>query len=85
MAGKRRASTRAQAASVGWRNFKGFFSESLTSTDLLQCKQCQGEALRDYFKRFVQVKAKVADVLEEVAIEAAIKGLRIGPFAAHLA
>jgi hypothetical protein len=41
--------------------------------------------LRDYFWRFVQVKAKAPNVLEEVAIEAAIKGLRLGPFAAHLA
>jgi hypothetical protein len=32
----------------------------------------------------VQVKAKAPDVPEEVAIEAAIKGLRIGPFAAHM-
>jgi len=30
-------------------NFKGFTSESLTSMDLLQCKQNQGEALKDYF------------------------------------
>jgi hypothetical protein len=60
-------------------NFKGFTTESLTSTDLFQCKQNQGEALRDYFRRFVQVKAKAPDVLEEVAIEVAIKGLRIGP------
>jgi hypothetical protein len=41
--------------------------------------------LRDYFRRFVQVKVKAPDVPEEVAIEAAIKGLRIGPFAAHMA
>jgi hypothetical protein len=33
----------------------------------------------------VQVKAKAPDVPEEVAIEAAIKGLCIGPFVAHLA
>jgi hypothetical protein len=33
----------------------------------------------------VQVKAKAPNILEEVAIEAAIKGLRIGPFVAHLA
>jgi hypothetical protein len=30
-------------------NFKGFTSESLTSTDLFQCKKNQGEALKDYF------------------------------------
>ena len=65
-------------------NFQGFATESLTSTDLFQCKQGQGEALRDYFQRFVQTKAKALGVPEEVAIEAAIKGLRIGPFAAHL-
>ena len=31
------------------------------------------------------MKAKAPNVLEDVAIEAAIKGLRIGPFVAHLA
>jgi hypothetical protein len=66
-------------------NFKGFTSESLTSTNLFQCKQNQGEALKDYFQRFVQVKAKAPDIPKEVAIGEAIKGLRIGPFAAHLA
>jgi len=66
-------------------NFQGFAVESLTSTDLFQCRQGQGEALRDYFQRFVQTKARAPGVPEEVAIEAAIKGLRIGPFAAHLA
>jgi len=57
----------------------------LTSTDLFQCRQSQGEALRDYFQRFVQTKARAPGVSEEVAIEVAIKGLRIGPFEAHLA
>ena len=33
----------------------------------------------------MQLKAKAPDVPEEIAIEAAIKGLQIGPFAAHLA
>ena len=53
--------------------------------DLFQGKQNQGEALKDYFHKFVQIKAKAPNVLEDVAIEAAIKGLRIGPFVAHLA
>jgi hypothetical protein len=30
-------------------NFKGFASKSLKSIDLFQCKQSQGEALKDYF------------------------------------
>ena len=66
-------------------NFKGFTSESLTSMDLFQCKQNQGEALKDYFYKFMQMKVKAPNVPEDVAIEAAIKGLCIGPFAAHLA
>ena len=66
-------------------NFKGFTSESLTSMDLFQCKQNQGEALKDYFQKFMQIEAKAPNVPEDIAIEAAIKGLRIGPFVAHLA
>ena len=66
-------------------NFKGFTIKSLTSMDLFQCRQNQGEALRDYFQRFVQLKAKAPNVPEDVAIEAAIKGLRIRAFTAHLA
>ena len=66
-------------------NFKGFISESLTSMDLFQYKQNQGEALKDYFQKFVQMKAKAPNVLEDVVIEAAIKGLPIRPFAAYLA
>jgi hypothetical protein len=52
---------------------------------LFQCKQSQGEPLKDYFQRYVQPKARAPNVSDDVAIEAAIKGLRIGPFAAHLA
>ena len=33
----------------------------------------------------MQIKAKAPNVPENVPIEAAIKGLRIGPFTAHLA
>ena len=55
-------------------NFKGFTSESLTSMDMFQCKQNQGEALKDYFQKFVQMKANAPNVPEDVAIEAAIKG-----------
>jgi hypothetical protein len=66
-------------------NFKEFTSESLTSMDLFQCRPNQGEALKDYFQKSVQLKAKAPNVPEDVAIEAAIKGLRIRAFVAHLA
>ena len=39
-------------------NFKGYTSESLTSMDLFLCKQNQGEPLKDYFQRFLQIKSK---------------------------
>jgi len=45
-------------------NFKGFTSESLTSMDMFQCKQNQGETLKDYFQKFVQMKAKAPNVKE---------------------
>jgi hypothetical protein len=41
-------------------NFKGFTSESLTSMDMFHCRQNQGEALKDYFQRFVQLKVSAA-------------------------
>jgi hypothetical protein len=66
-------------------NFKGFSSESLSSTDLFQCRQSQGEPMKDYFQRYVQLKARAPNVSDDVAIQAAIKGLCIRPFVAHLA
>ena len=42
-------------------------------------------SLKNYFLKFMQMKAKAPNILEDVAIEVAIKGLHIGPFVAHLA
>lgn len=66
-------------------NFQGFANESLTSSDLFQCKQQPKESLKQYYQRFVHLKAKAPNKPEEVTIKAAIKGLRIGPFVGHLA
>jgi len=41
--------------------------------------------LKDYFQKFAQMKEKAPNVPKDVAIKAAIKGLRIGPVVAHLA
>ena len=38
-----------------------------------------------YLRRFVECKAQAPNVSDEVVIEAAIKGLRIGPYAQRLA
>jgi hypothetical protein len=61
-------------------NFKGFSRESLTSSNLFQCRQQQGETLREYYQKFVQLKARAPNVPKDVAIEEAIKGLRIRAF-----
>jgi hypothetical protein len=45
-------------------NFKGFSSESLTSLDLFQCKQQQGKTLREYYQKFVQLKARAPTYLK---------------------
>ena len=68
-----------------YRQFQRVSTEFLTSMDLFKCKQNQGEALRDYFQRFVQLKVKAPNVPKDVTIEAVVKGLRIEAFAAHLA
>jgi hypothetical protein len=44
-----------------------------------------GRASKRIFQRYIQLKARAPNVSDDVAIEVAIKGLRIGPFAAHLA
>lgn len=63
---------------------KEFSREFLSASDLFQCKQQQGETLREYYQKFVHLKARAPNVPEDVAIEIAIKGLRIGAFARHL-
>lgn len=66
-------------------NFHGFKSESLTTSNLFHWKQSQAEQLKDIFPRFIHLKSRGPNVPEEVVIEATIKVLKLGPFAAHLA
>jgi hypothetical protein len=46
--------------------------------DLFSCKQQLKEPLSQYFRRFIQIKAQVSNVPNNVVIIAAIKGLRMG-------
>jgi hypothetical protein len=41
--------------------------------------------LSQYFKRFIQIKAQIPNIPDEVVIIATIKGLRVGQCAYHLA
>lgn len=65
-------------------NFKGFTSESLTASNLFQCKQLSRESLKEYYQKFVRLKARAPNIPKDMAIEASIKGLHIGHFARHL-
>jgi len=66
-------------------DFQGFQPASLIDIDLFNCKQQIKEPLSQYFKRFIQIKAQIPNIPDEVVIIAAIKGLRVGQCASHLA
>jgi len=66
-------------------DFQGFQPAGLTDIDLFNCKQQIKEPLSQYFKRFIQIKAQIPNIPDEVVIIAAIKGLRVGQCASHLA
>jgi hypothetical protein len=59
-------------------NFWGFQRPGLTESDLFLCKKKDKEPLQNYFRRFVHLKAQAPNVLDAVAINAAIVGLRAG-------
>jgi hypothetical protein len=65
-------------------NFQGFQRPELTKSDLLSCKQKDKEPLQNYFRRFVHLRAQAPNVLDVVAINVAIVGLRAGQFHSHL-
>ena len=64
-------------------DFQGFQPTGLTITDLFNCKQQLKEPLSQYFKRFIQIKAQIPNVLDDVVIIAEIKGLRVGQCSSH--
>lgn len=66
-------------------DFQGFEQKGLTSNDLFNWKQYPKEPLSQYYKRFIQTKAQIPNVPDEVVIIAAIKGLRVGQLSSHFA
>jgi hypothetical protein len=65
-------------------NFQGFQRPELIESYLFSCKQKDKEPLQTYFRRFVHLRAQAPNVLNAVAINAAIMGLRAGQFRSHL-
>jgi hypothetical protein len=64
--------------------FPRFQRLELTESDLFSCKQKDKEPLQNYFRRFVHLRAQAPNVLDAVAINAAIVGLRASQFRSHL-
>lgn len=66
-------------------SFQGLSKPSLTSSDLFNCKQVDGETLTSYFRRFIQLKAQSANIPEETMTDACLNGLGPGPCPSHFA
>ncbi|KAJ1259378.1 hypothetical protein BS78_10G149900 [Paspalum vaginatum] len=60
-------------------------SQAVTSQTLFACKQEPGEALQCYFRRLLNIRAQALGISDEVVIDAAINGLRIGQCAQYFA
>jgi hypothetical protein len=65
--------------------FQGFQMKLVTAQALFQCTQDQEEYLQTYIRRFLRLRAQAPTVLNEIVIEAMIKGLRPGPMAQYFA
>ena len=66
-------------------NFRGFCADPVTTQTLFSCKQHLLEPLHHYFRRFLNIKAQAVGIPDEVVIDAAINGLRIGQCAQYFA
>jgi hypothetical protein len=65
-------------------NFQGFQHPELTESNLSSSKQKDKEPIQNYFRRFVHLRAQAPNVLDAVAINSAIVGLRADQFRSHL-
>ena len=56
-------------------DFQGFQPIGVTTVDLFSCKQQLKEPLSQYFRRFIQIKAQISNIPDDVVIVVVIKGL----------
>jgi hypothetical protein len=67
-------------------SFQGFQTKPVTAQALFQCTQDHEEYLQAYVRRFLRLRAQAPTVpneINEIVIEAMIKGLRLGPTAQY--
>jgi hypothetical protein len=66
-------------------SFQGFQTKPATAQALFQCTEDHEEYLQAYVRRFQRLRAQATIVLNEIVIEAMIKGLRPRPTAQYFA
>jgi hypothetical protein len=58
-----------------YENFTGIIMHPITYAELKGLKQKGGESLRDYYRRFGELHAKVHDITKQEVIEAFYHGI----------
>jgi hypothetical protein len=66
-------------------SFQGFQIKPITAQAMFQCTQDHEEYLQAYVRRFLRLRSQAPTVPNEIAIEAMIKGLRLGPTTQYFA
>jgi hypothetical protein len=64
--------------------FKIFHETTAESSDLYNCKQKDRDPLRNFVRRFMQLRSQVPEADDKTTIQALIMGLTPGPTASHL-
>jgi hypothetical protein len=60
-------------------HFKGVSSLTTNPMELFACTQADREPLRDFWRRFVQLKARTPNITDDTVILAAVNGVRPRP------
>lgn len=58
-------------------NFAGIITHPITQAELKGLKQKNGESLRDFYRRFGELRAQVHDITKHEVMEAFSYGIRI--------
>jgi hypothetical protein len=66
-------------------HFKGVSLATSNPIELFNCTQQEREPLKEFWRRFVQLRAKTPDITDDSVIIAATNGVRPGPCASRLA
>jgi hypothetical protein len=64
--------------------FQIFHETTAESSDLYNCKQKDREPLRNFVRRFMQLRSQVPEADDKTTIQALIMGLTPGPTSSHL-